>query len=788
MSRLRHACAVLMGGVSLIGLDAGGDMLLAQERSAYGLEEIVVSARRREERLIDAPVSVSAFSAADVVERGIQTVADVTHFVPNVQFDSVASESGSGASSQIAIRGIGQTDYVLTVEPAVGVYLDGVYVGRSVGSLIDAVDVERIEVLRGPQGTLFGKNTIAGAIQLISQRPTNELTGYAEATTGRYDRLDFRGAISGPITEGIRVRLSGASFKRDGHVKRVTYDGVDTGARQGSIDRQFGRFVSEFDLAENLLATVSLDGTRIREESPGHIHVAQYEINSAAGHNAGVPGGVCLPDAGPSRFSNPFCMNSGYTRELKDLENTNSGANRSNADIWGASLNLVWTLGDHQIRSITAFRDVEVDIAQQMQGNPYALDHLGQDINYEQLSQELQATGSILGNSLHYTAGLYYQRDRGRQEFDVSLSHFQFMSGGEIKDRDMAAYGQLTYDVTDALSLTGGLRYTRIKRRFNPELQRLLGYETRSDTPIPGFVNIFDGIFGAPGTPIFPAGWYTRKSNSVTWQASASYRFAPDVVGYATVSKGFKGGGFAMRYFPPINPGNLDPDDIIGYAGPEKAVTYEVGVKTELLDNRLRFNIAGFYTDYDDIQITVNIDPGGGALGRFVPTLLNAGTATIKGIEAESSFVATRWLRLDGTLGYVDAEYDSFAPVVLDNYPNAESISFANTPEWTANIGATLTLYEGDAGRFEARGDYSYRSGQFKEFTNEPSLYQKGYDLVNLSFSWFSPDDAWAVQAGVTNLTNTLYIVSGRFSDGGGYSQAVVSRPREWFARLRFQF
>src|SRR5690606_13599417 len=133
MSRLRHACAVLMGGVSLIGLDAGGAMLLAQERSAYGLEEIVVSARRREERLIDAPVSVSAFSAADVVERGIQTVADVTHFVPNVQFDSVASESGGGASSQIAIRGIGQTDYVLTVEPAVGVYLDGVYVGRSVG-------------------------------------------------------------------------------------------------------------------------------------------------------------------------------------------------------------------------------------------------------------------------------------------------------------------------------------------------------------------------------------------------------------------------------------------------------------------------------------------------------------------------------------------------------------------------------------------------------------------------------------------------------------------------------
>ncbi|MEX1146968.1 MAG: TonB-dependent receptor [Sphingomonadales bacterium] len=780
--------AALLATISITPFLVHSQPAFAQTETSFGLEEIVVSARRREERLLDTPLSVSAFSGVAIEERRMQTLADVTHFVPNVQFDGVASESGGGASSQIAIRGIGQTDYVLTVEPAVGIYLDGVYVGRSVGSVVDAVDVERLEVLRGPQGTLFGKNTIAGAIQLISKRPSSELEGYIEATTGRYDRMDFRGAISGPISDAVRARVSGAYFSRDGHVKRVTYDGVDTGERQGNMDRVFGRMVVEFDLSDTLMATLSADGSRAREETPGHVLTALLEgVGTTAAYNAAVPGGVCLPSAGEARFSNSFCQNSGYTRDLKDLENTNSGNNRSNTDIWGTSLVLDWQLGDHAIKSITAYRDVKVDVAQQMQGSAHALDTLGQDITYQQFSQELQVNGT-LADRLHYTGGLYMQRDKGRQEFDVSLMLIQFMSGGEIKDRDYAAYGQLTYDVTDDLSLTGGMRYSRVKRQFNPDLQEMVGYDVVSNDPIPGFVNPFTGAFGPPGTPLFPAGWYARTNNAVTWQASASYRFQPDVVGYVTASKGFKGGGFAMRYFPPVDTGPLDPDDVIGYAGPETAITYEAGLKTELMNRRLRLNLAAFYTDYDDIQLTVNVDPGGGALGRFVPTLLNAGKATIKGFEAETSFLVTEWLRVDGSLGYADAKYKEFSPVVRDNYANVDDFDFANTPEWTANIGGTLTVYNGDSGTVDVRADYSYRDGQFKEFTNQPFLYQKSYDLLNASVAYTSPDAAWPFHAGVTTLTNTIYIISGRYSDGGGYGQATVSRPREWFARVNYSF
>ncbi|WP_157218090.1 TonB-dependent receptor [Flavisphingomonas formosensis] len=777
---------VLIGAPACAWAQDGGPTV-----SGAGLEDIVVTARRRAESLQTTPLSVSAFNSAALAERNIQTSSDITNFVPNVQFDSTASESGGGASSQISIRGIGQTDYVLTVEPAVGVYLDGVYIGKSMGSLLDTVDIDRIEVLRGPQGTLFGKNTIGGAIQLVSKRPSKALEYYGELTTGSYGRFDAKAAISGPITDAVRVRLSGAYQSRGGFVKRVTPDGEYTGARQGNMNRLSGRLAIEADLAPNLLATLSLDGTRIREESPGQVLVRVDENASFAGaYNAGVPSGVCLASAGASRFTNPYCYNSQWVRPIDTHETTNVGPNRSNTDVIGTGLTLEWNLGGAKLKSITAWRKVKADIAQDITASPYYYNYIAQYIKTQQFSQEVQLLGDAFGSKLHYVLGLYYLHETGKQLFPVELTLVQFLSGGRIRNDSYAAFGQATYDLTSQLSITGGLRYTDETRRFNPAGQVLQGYDYLSVTPVPGFTNLFAGAVGAPGTPLFPAGWYARKSKSVTPMVSINYKLSRDAMIYASYSKGFKGGGFTMRYFPPVVPAaGTDPDDIVSYAGPEKATSYEVGLKSELFDRRLRFNIAGFYTDYKDIQITYNIDPdGAGPIGAFVPVLANAASARIKGIEIESSAAVTDWLRFDGSMGYTDAEYRHFSAQALANYPAAATFKIPNTPKWTYNIGGTATAFDDGKGRLQLRVDYAWRSGQFKEFSNDPALYQKSYGILNSSVTYRTPGKHIEASVGVTNLTDKTYIVSGVSNAGIGYTQATISRPREWFLRLRYSY
>jgi iron complex outermembrane receptor protein len=764
----------------------------AAAQEAGALEEITVTARRREENIQSAPLSVSAFSSAALAERNVQSSSDITNFVPNVQFDSSASESGGGASSQIAIRGIGQTDYVLTVEPAVGVYLDGVYIGKSMGSLLDTVDIDRLEVLRGPQGTLFGKNTIGGAIQLISKRPSSTFEAYGELTTGSYDRLDAKAAISGPLSDTIRVRLSGAYQSRDGFVKRVTETGADTGDRQGNVDRLSGRLAIEADITPNLQATLALDGTRIREQSPGQILVRADENAAFSGaYNAGVPGGVCLPSAGASRFTNPYCYNSQWARPIGSRETTNGGPNYANTDVLGAGLTLKWSLGGATLKSITAWRKVDVDIAQDLTASPYYYNYIGQQIKTEQFSQEFQLLGDALGSRLHYVLGLYYLHENGTQLFPVELTLVQFLSGGRIRNDSYAAFGQLTYDVTDRFSVTGGLRYSDETRRFNPAGQVIQGYAYQALTPVPGFTNLFAGAVGAPGTPLFPAGWYSRGSKSATPMVSLNYKLAKDAMAYASFSKGFKGGGFTMRYFPPVIPAaGTDPNDIVSYAGPEKATSYEIGLKTEMFDRRVRFNVAAFYTDYKDIQITYNIDPdGAGPIGAFVPVLANAASAHIKGIEIETSAALASWLRIDGSAGYVDANYTHFSAQALTNYPAADSFRVPNTPKWTVNIGGTATLFDDDAkGQARVRVDYAYRSSQYKEFSNDPALFQGSVGLLNASATWRAPGKHIEASVGATNLTNKSYIVSGVANGGIGYAQAVVSRPREWFLRLKYSY
>lgn len=767
---------------------AGGQAAESQADEAAarsGVGDIIVTARRQSESVQKVPISISAFSSELLEAKNLDDIADVARNVPNVQLDAVSSESGA-ASTQIAIRGIGQTDYVLTVEPAVGVYLDGVYVGKSLGSLLDTVDVERVEVLRGPQGTLFGKNTLAGAISVITKRPSQDLEYQFEASTGSFRRLDARASISGPISDWLRYRISASYRSANGFLERALLDGRRTGVFQGDINRFNARAKFEADVTPDVLATLTLDSSRIRETSPATFLV---RVNERVGFprlfNLNVPGGACLPTE-PTRFGNPYCYNSQYALPIDSRITYGAGGNTSNTDTRGATLTVDWTMGDSALKSITAYRDVKVFVDQDLGGTPYYNSQVGQDITFRQFSQELQFSGKAFSDRLSYVLGGYYSRETGRQLFPVETQFVQFLSGGDVRSRSLAVFGQMTFDITDRLSLTGGYRYTDEQREFNPGLQQVVGYEILSVKPIPGFVNPVVNAFGVPGQALFPAGWYKRKSSSGTPMASLRWEATDDINFYATYSEGFKGGGFSMRFFPPIIPApGTDPDTIVPYAGPERAKSYEIGMKGQFFDRKLKFNISAFRTNYSDLQVTYNLDPDGpGPIGKIVPTLANAGNARMQGIEIESSAMLADWLSIDGSLGYLEAKYQSFTAQALANFPQALSLVPPNAPKWTYNLGALITPFDNHNGRLSARIDWNYRSGQFKEFANDPALFQPAYGVLNASVSYRSPDKRWEAQIGGTNITNKAYIVSGVASDR---AQAVRSRPAEWFLTLKFR-
>jgi len=266
--------------------------------------------------------------------------------------------------------------------------------------------------------------------------------------------------------------------------------------------------------------------------------------------------------------------------------------------------------------------------------------------------------------------------------------------------------------------------------------------------------------------------------------ASLSYQFTDDLMAYASYAKGFKGGGFQMRYFPAVvvNPGDT-PDDRIAYADPETAISYEVGFKSELLDNRLRVNASAFYVDYEALQATINLDLGGPLL---VPTLANVGTASIKGVELEVVAVPTDWLEIQASLGYMDAKYKKLSAATLNNFPGIQNFRFQQTPEFTLHIGGTATLFDNDSGRLFLRSDFSWTDSQQKSFENDPRALQKSYGILDASLTYATTDDKWLVSLGGSNLTDEIYSIS-TVADPESVL-ATPSRPAEWYLRLKYNF
>lgn len=779
----------------------------AVEQSEGGLDDIVVTARKREEDAQETPIAITAMSGAMIEDRQIANVAQVASYAPNVNIQPVGNISGSSASLTAFIRGVGQTDFNITVDPGVGIYVDGVYVARSVGGLLDMADIGSVQILRGPQGTLFGKNTIGGAIIVNSQQPTNEFELKLEAATGRFNRADFKGIVNIPISDTLAMRAVASYETRDGYQRRL-FDG----GRQGDKDSFSARVAFKWEPSDVFTATLAGD-VNIRREAQAAISLIEnrdspdllqiVDINgrqvafpsSNFGFNKlGLGAGQCGAPGQLAPVGNPNCVSSRWV--TGDIDTTWAGGpNRSDFDLWGTNLTLEYDLGNVTLKSISAYRDQKSVIEYDFDATPHEVLQLTNNIKLWQASQELQVIGSVLDDRLKFTLGAYYLKEKGEDIEPLRFGFANFFSGGTIDNDSYAAYAQATFEVTDRLSITPGIRYTDEVKRFDPSAQVI----TRDYTAgvIPGFP---DGVFiqysrclvgravpqllpnGFPdpacvptavnpgGNHILPAVEVSAKAKEWTPAVSANYQFNDDIMGYASYSKGFKNGGFSQRIFP----GEQETPSF----RPEFVTSYEVGLKTELFDRRLRLNLALFQSDYSDIQIVVN--------EGIAPKVRNGGEGRIKGFEIEGQAAPVDWLRIDYGLGYLDAQYRSVDPTA---FPVNVNSKFAFVPEWTSTVAANVTAFDNDNGKLMIRGDWYYQSGSFKDAVNSPQLFQPAYSVFGASASYKMPNDHLTVTAGVTNLTDKRYIQGGYVDlNVGGVAEATYSRPREWFLKIAYQY
>ncbi|WP_168190221.1 TonB-dependent receptor [Luteithermobacter gelatinilyticus] len=780
---------VAYSALALTALPAAGMAEnLAEESQDDGgslmLEEITVTARKREENLQETPISITAFSSGGLEARGISDISEIGEFTPNLVFDNTAAIAATSSAAAIYIRGVGQIDWALPTDPGVGLYVDGVYIARSVGGVMDLLDVERVEVLKGPQGTLFGRNTIGGAISITTKKPHEELEGYGEVTIGSEDRTDVRFGINVPVSDTFFANFAGSRKKRNGYVKNL----IPGGPELGDEDAWAGRAAFRWLASDTVEVNLAIDGTREREAPAANVLIGVDEsqffplITNGAlplftnRHGLPTPSAVCADANNPARLNDPTCWNAQWIAgpfrtysthtTPNDFVNTFLGRPmepKSELDLWGISLGVDWDINESlTFKSITAYRELSGYWARDVDHSPLLILQTVNDFTQEQFTQEFQLLGNNLDGRLNWILGVYYFKEEGEHIDVVEIPGAVFDSGGSINNESKAVFGQATYDVTDQFSATVGFRWTDEDKRFTPDS-----------------VVAQDNGLGIPvGVLVLPTFEGVQADKVFDIHVNLAYRWTEDFMTYASFSEGFKGGTFTQRVFPPR------PD--IPSANPEKVKAYELGFKSTWADNQVRLNGAFFYSDYTDMQVNVTEKTPGGTDQDIGIITRNAAAAEIKGAELELIAVPDeRWV-VEAGLGYLDANYNELTgPAIAAGLTLNHQL--VNTPEWSVNVGVGYTLDLGEEWTVTPRVDYAYTSKIANDAKNTPELIQDGLHLVNAALMFADQADLWNVNLGVRNLTDETYLVAGDNSTDG-VIEGVYARPREWYLSVKRKF
>ncbi|ARR56047.1 TonB-dependent receptor [Rhizorhabdus wittichii DC-6] len=763
--------AAFFGGMPAVAATADAGVQAEPEGA-----DIIVTARRREETLQSVPIAVSAISAATLERRQIDSVAQVGEAIPNMTYQTGAP-TGTGASTpSVFIRGIGSAETSLGTEPGVGLYVDDVYIARSVGSVLDLVSVDSVQVLRGPQGTLFGRNSLGGAILIRSRRPADRLSGSVELKTGRYDRADIRASLDVPLSDTLRTSLSGMRERRDGYVRNLDGDKAN-----GNIHREAARFVAEWQASDTLKIDVNADLTRIRESAPPSVLLGLVptipgtpvpsSIQEISNLQAGCFGGSVLADSGNPRcidqgaILGPFRTLGGYSTDnaIFDSQGSRPFGNASRIDIRGVSGRLEWTLSPElSFKSITAYRTLDAFWTSNSDHTPNPGIETKNDQDQKQFTQEFQLLGKT--GSLDWVLGAFYMHETGDALNVVAFPQVIFRSGGGFKTDAIAGFAQGTYRITPALNLTLGLRYTDERKKYDTLAnQQIIG--VIADPVSRTFVDL-----RATPIPFVTGSTPNLAFTEFTPHANLSYDWSSDLMTYVSYSRGYKSGGYEQR----LAPGT----PTIPSFRPEYVDSYEAGLKATAFDRRLTISAAAFHAKYKDLQISVVDGPA--------PTLTNGGDATLNGAELELGWRPVRGVTLTGFASYLDAGYDRLTPRAIvsgirlgSRLPSTSRWQFGGSAGFDVPLTGSLSL--------RPNVDWSYRSAQYLDSANERLLRQKGYTLVNGALTLASTA-GWSISLSGRNLLDRTYLVSGLAQYNIGEIEGQYARPREWALGFKYQF
>ena len=711
--------------------------LMAQGSQPLMIEEVTVTAQRRSQNIQDVPLAVTALSGDELSLRGLSDIGELAQSVPSLTLEP---SRATNSTLTAFIRGVGQQDPLAGFEQGVALYLDDVYMARPQGALLDLYDVERIEVLRGPQGTLYGRNAVGGAVKYVTRRLSDELEVRVRGSFGTYNQQELVGTVSVPVSDNFRVGGTIASFQRDGYG-----DNLFTGGEQYDKDVVGYRVSAEWDVTENLLVRLAYDDTTDKSSA-----VAGYRPFD------GVT--VAWPPAN-SVWDTRAAASEAAT-------GTTTGINGNNeVTASGYSLTIDWMVNENlTLRSITADREDYTQSVIDFDSLPAPDFDAPVVYDNEQFSQELQALWS--SERVNAVFGVYYLDATASNDFDVVLGQLvpvvglTAYTGGVIDTEAWSVFGDVTYNVTDKLAVALGLRYTEDERRADVYRANYLGFQS------PFFGNDSAVFLGA--TSDYEA---SKTYSNTSPRVNVSYAMSEDLNVYVNYSQGWKAGSFDPRG------ANFATPEVENGYDPEQLDSFEMGFKSTWMDGRAVTNVAVFYSDYTDMQIpgSVGIDSDGdGVNDGFVGTVTNAGSSEITGLEIEGNIRITEAFSTQFSASLLDA---SFKEYMVNGENVASDREIQNTPETMFYLAGNYdTQLFGGATRFNLNYAYKGDVTQF-EIANS-AIDQDSVGLLNASVVWTSPSEQWRVGVHGKNLTDEEVRTSGYcfgIGEGAGTSSACPS-------------